>query len=618
MKSQGDLPFCQILGIIGNGNEKGGFDVRKKLLCFLAVCAVLIGVTFTSFAAPESITCPQLSVDVILDEEGTAVVEEHWTLVMDEIADRFSRTVAVAEGQTLSDWELLEKRGEELELPYTPVEEPAEEPIASTLLLTQGEGTTVAEWYFTPEAKTRTFTLGYTVKNAVLRHADIAEYAAAFSNADYPFELAEVQVKIQFPEPAETPSALPNAYLHGTLETEVQYPASNVLVISGSKIPANTALDIRSVLPTICFPEQVSDEETQKEIIEAEETEIQQQAQRAPILTWLFWSGLVVFALAVILAGWIIRKKARRACARFTVEEPFEPSFNPPQQLLPATLPDFYYFYSAKAEDLRGKRVIATLLDLFARGVIGISVNKDDSLLSRDTVVFVKKADLPQDAAEAESALMSLLFDLVGGGTNRCTMADLARYGRHNAATVGERLSDFDRASRRAFNTYGFVDKSLTRNKRTALVGTAVSLTLAVAAALLGAFLDLRFLVLVPALLVSCILSGSCLSLRRLTAEGEKAFLHWHTYRHFLKDFSEAEILPASSLWEPTVINAAALGVLDRVLPQLADRAEEIGLKNAFPHFYPLLEDGGLDALLATASVFDAFPHARLHSYHEE
>ena len=589
--------------------------MQKKRLCFFVLCAVLIGFAFTAFAAPESITCPKLSVEVVLDESGTATVLEHWTLVMDETVDRFSRTVAMTEGQTLSDWELLEKKGEDLELPYTPIEELSEEPVASTLLLTAGEGAMTAEWYFTPEAQTREFTVGYTVKNAVVCHADIAEYAAAFSNGDYPFGLETVQVQIQYPETSGVFSMVPTAYLHGTLQFEIQHPEWNITRINASAIPANTAVDIRTMLPTACFPEQVADEETHKDTIVAQEAEIQQQAERAPILTWLFWGILALLAVAFLLAGVIIRKKTRNACARFVVDEEFEPSFTPPQQLPPATLPDFYYFYSAKAEDLRGKRVVATLLDLLARGVLSISVNKDDSLLARDTVVFVKKADLPEDASEAEKKLVSLLFDLIGGGTNRCTMSDLLRYGRHNALKLGERLSEFDDASRCTFNTYGFVDKSLTRKKRVALLSMIVSFILTILFVLLGVLLDLRLLVLAPATLASFILTAGCLSLRRLTEEGESAFLHWHTYRHFLKDFSEA--LPESALWEPTVINAAALGVLDRVLPQIAERAEEIDLQKAFPHFYPLLEDGGMDALLATASVFDSYPHAKLRSYHE-
>lgn len=590
----------------------------KKFMCFLAVCMVLLGFSFTSFAAPTGVVCPNLLVEVVLDESGTAEVLEHWTLTFDETADRFSRKVAVADGQTLSDWELLEKKGSELELPYTPIAEAAAEPVASTLLLTPAEGGTVAEWYFTPEAKTREFTLGYTVKNAVVRHADIADYTAAFSDVDYPFELEQVSIRIQCPAALGTLSFLPPAYLHGTLQTDVQYLDGDILAINGSKIPANTAVDIRALLPTICFPEQVSDEETQKAAIVAEEEEIQQQAERAPKLIWLFWGILGVLALAILLAGVLIRRRVVQACARYGVEEPFEPSFYPPQTLLPAVLPDFYYFYSAKAEDLRGKRVVATLLDLFVRGVIHISVNKDESLLSRDNVVFTKKAELPSDAPETETVLLSMLFDLIGGGSNRCTMADLARYGRQNADTVGEHLSAFDRAARRAFNAYGWVDKSLPRKKRAALICAMTALVLAVVVALLGAFVDLRLLVLVPALLICSCLTGGCLSLRRLTQEGEGAFLHWHTYRHFLKDFSEAEALPAPSIWEPTLINAAALGVLDRVLPQLYERQEELDLKEAFPHFYPLFEDGGMETLLSTGAVFDAYPHARLHSYHEE
>ena len=361
-------------------------------------------------------------------------------------------------------------------------------------------------------------------------------------------------------------------------------------------------------------PNQVADEETHKDAIVAQEAELQQRAERAPILFWIYWGVLAFLLAAILTTGIVVRRKTRRACARFLTEDTFAPSFEAPQPLLPAALPDFYYFYSPKAEDLRGKRVVATLLDLFARGVIDISVNKDDSLLARDTVVFVKKSDLPESASEAEKILVSLLFDLIGGGSNRCTMSDLKRYGRHSTAKLGEHLSQFDAASRRAFNGYGLVDKSLTRKKRGALLCTFLSLGLAGLFALLGALLDLRLMLFVPVLLITCFLTGGCLSLRRLTESGESAFMHWHTYRHFLKDFSQAETLPEQ--WESTVINAAALGVLDRVLPQLAGR--EIPLITAFPHFYSLFEDGGMDALLATASVFDSYPHAKLHSYHEE
>ena len=195
--------------------------------------------------------------------------------------------------------------------------------------------------------------------------------------------------------------------------------------------------------------------------------------------------------------------------------------------------------------------------------------------------------------------------------------ADLVRYGRQNREGVGEVLSSFDAASRHAFNEYGYVE-NLTRRKRVPLLVSALSFVLAAVVGAVAAFTDLRLLVLVPALILCGILTGGCLSLRRLSEEGESAFLHWHTYRHFLKDFSEAEELPAFELWEPLLINAAALGVLDRVLPQVHERERVLPNELAFPHFAPLMADGGMETLLATASVFDQFPHARLHTYHED
>lgn len=590
--------------------------MNKKRLCFLAAVSVLLGFTFSVSAAPTEVACPRLAVEVTLDESGTAAVLEHWTLILPETVSTFSRTVTVSEGQTLSGWELSEKKGAGLELPYTPITEKPAEAVASTLLLTAQDRATTAEWTFTPGEETREFTLGYSLKNAVQRHADVADYTAAFSDADNPFVLETVTVQINFPVP--TTDMLPQAYLHGTLQNSVAFPQAGQLLLTGSSIPANTALDVRALLPTSSFPQQVADEETHKESLMAEEAEKQQQAETAPKLTWIFWGIVGGLALVVVLAGLLIRLRTVRKCARFAADADFDPSFTPPQVLPPAVLPDFYYFYSAKAADLRGKRVVATLLDLFSRGIIAITVNKDESLLARDTVVFTKLSDLPADASEYETVLMTLLFDTVSGGNARCTMADLARYGRQNEATVGEALSAFDRASRRAFNACGFADKSLTRKKRAALIGAMLANILAVVAAVLGFVFDLRLLVLVPAFFICGILAGSCLSLRRLTADAESAFLHWHTYRHFLKDFSEADTLPPTALWEPTLINAAALGVLDRVLPQLYERMGELNLKEAFPKFYPLFDEERFAAVLAIGVAFDAYPHARLHSYHEE
>ncbi len=586
----------------------------KKRLCFCAVLLLLFGFVFGANAAPQEVACPNLSVTVSLAEDGSATVLEQWTLQTAETVGRFSRRVAVKDGQQLSEWEVIDCKGEDLKLPYTPVETEGE-PVPSTYRLSETEGGINAEWFFTPEEKTRVFLLGYKVKNAVLCHADIADYTAAFSDNDYPFSLASVSVKILPALPAETVLTA-EGYLHGTLDCEVSVTA-DALLLTGKNIPANTPLEIRSLLPTDYFPHQAADAEVQKEVLITEEEEVRRQAETAPIRFWILWGGLLAVALLIVLVGLTVRIKTLRACKRYGVENHFDPAFDAPQVLFPAALPDFYYFYSPKAEDLRGKRVVATLLDLFARGNIAISINKDESLLARDNVVFTKKEDLPADAPEAERLLLSLLFERVSGGLSRCTMADLVRYGRQNREGVGELLSAFDAASRHAFNEYGYAE-NLTRRKRIPLLCAILSFVFAAALGILATFTDLRLLVLVPALILCGVMTGGCLSVRRLTEEGESAFLHWHTYRHFLKDFSEAEEFPPFEIWEPLFINAAALGVLDRVLPQVHERSRVLPNELAFPHFAPLMEDGGMETLLATASVFDGFPHARLHSYHEE
>lgn len=585
----------------------------KNRLCFCAVLLLLFGFVFAANAAPQELSCPNLSVEVTLTEDGSAAVLERWTLNTPETVGSFSRFVAAKEGQQLSEWEVIDRKGEELNLPYTPVTAEGE-PVPSTYRLTDGEGGTTVEWFFTPEEKSRSFLLGYKVKNAVLCHADVADYTASFSDADHPFVLESVSVKIMPTIPGgETLTA--EGFLHGTLENEIKLSAG-ALIITGKNVPPKTPLEIRALLPTAYFPNQVADAEVQKDVLVTEEEEVRHQAETAPVRFWIFWGVLIALALFIILTGLLIRGKTRRICKRYGVDNHFDPDFDSPQMLLPAALPDFYYFYSPKAEDLRGKRVIATLLDLFARGNIAIGINKDESLLARDNVVFTKKEDLPADAPEAEKILFSLLFETVSGGAPRCTVADLVRYGRQNREGVGECLSAFDAASRRAFNEYGYAE-NLTRHKRVPLLCSVLSFVLA-AVGVAAAFTDLRILVLVPALILCGVLTGGCLSLRRLTEEGESAFIHWHTYRHFLKDFSEAEELPAFELWEHLFINAAALGVLDRVLPQVRERIRVIPNELAFPHFTPLMEDGGMETLLATASVFDGFPHARLHTYHED
>lgn len=591
--------------------------MQRKIKIIFAAAVLLLCFAFPTYAASSGVNCPNLFVEVVLDESGTATVSEHWSLTLDDTVGSFSRRVECAEGQLLSEWELLEKKGEELLLPYTLVEEADGESMASTLALTVEEGATVAKWSFTPGTEQRDFILGYQVKNAVHCYADVADYTAVFSDADYPFELKNVSVQIQFP-PNEEETVPIQAYLHGTLQNDIALSENGTLLLTGSGIPSDTALDVRALLSPQSFPGQLQEDESHIETLLAEETQKQQAAETAPKLNGLIWLVLGVGALLIVFLGWWIRRRVLKACARYVVSEEQKPFWNPPQELPPAVLPDFYYFYSAKAEDLRGKRVIGTLLDWFARGIIEITVQKDDSLLARDQVVFVRKRLLSEDAPKYELLLYDLLFKTVSGDQDRCTLSDLVRYGRQNPVEVGAALSAFDRAALRAFSAYGWVDRSLSAKKRSALVGMWVALVLALVAGVLGCVLNWRLWVLVPALLIGAALSGSCLSCRRLTKEGEEAFIQWHTYRHFLKDFSEAEELPPPALWEPTMINAAALGVLDRLLPQMETCREQVDFSEALLHFYSLWGNDGMEALLSAAAVFDAFPHERMHAHHEE
>jgi uncharacterized membrane protein len=228
-------------------------DFRKKSSLLIPVCLGLALTVLTQFAAPvradddRSYYFPRVLIEAELHSDGSMTVVEERTFSFDGRFRGAWEYIYLKHNASIQDV-LVSEQGEAYRQ-----EPPGTRDIPGIFYVEQHPDHIYIDWSFEAANEQRTFTISYTVENAVLVHRDVAELYYQFIGGEWDERTDYARVVLTLPEGATAEEL--RVWGHGPLHGNVSKEGANRVVWEIEDLPRRTFLEGRVTFPAQLVPE---------------------------------------------------------------------------------------------------------------------------------------------------------------------------------------------------------------------------------------------------------------------------------------------------------------------------------------------------------------------------
>lgn len=139
-----------------------------------------------------------------------------------------------------------------------------------TYFITQTPDKFYIKWYYQAQNQQKTFTLSYTINNAITNHADISEFYWQLIGDEWSKGTGLVNAEVFLAE--EAPDSQIWAFGHGPSNGKINIVSSNQVNFSARNLPARKFFEIRILFPRLVGAAHAqAGRETLKKILKEEE-----------------------------------------------------------------------------------------------------------------------------------------------------------------------------------------------------------------------------------------------------------------------------------------------------------------------------------------------------------
>lgn len=555
----------------------GGRRTRKPGVMAVVLATVIASASLwaAQVVQAKEFSISNVNIEARVERDGSLIVREERTFRFDGDLSRVRQWIPIAKGVHITDVAVSEGGRA-----YSPARGSGDERVPGTYRVEEAPDGIEIAWHFKACNESRTFTLGYRIRGAVVSHNDVAELYWKCIGDEWDVGAREAHVAIALPEGAQKDDI--RAWAHGPLWGVISIESPTLITLSVAPLPARTFVEARVVFPKALVPAatRASGENALASIMEEEgarareaniarERAARRQAamRRLGRLNIYLAPGVAVLAL-VLWFVFIYRRYDREFAPEFSGDYYREL----PATYTPAELGVLWHFGSPGPADFA-----ATVLDLARRGYIRIEERRTERkrllrLLGTtlDVEYVIKRTDKGKDddMLEHEKALYNLLFYAIGD-TQTVTFDEIEMYARRLPVRFLELYNDW-RAKVRACaaERNDFFD-------RTTAVGRLVGILMGICLILAGAGAIVFPFALLPTgiawIVTGILLVAMSSTIKRRSKNGQNEFAMWRAFRRFLLDFSSLRDAPVPSLqlWEHYLVYAVTLGVAKQVIDQL-------------------------------------------------
>ncbi|MFO7941657.1 MAG: DUF2207 domain-containing protein [Bacillota bacterium] len=505
--------------------------------------------------AARSHSFPAVDIEARLTEDGSLVVTENRTVSFD---GSFSGMYMWIREPDPTRVEAVQVREGDRE--YR--ENPGDSPGPAGTFFTRREGDSLyIDWSFEARDESRTFSVDYSIANAVRVHRDVAEIYHQFIGDEWDMPVKRATVTLILP--GDVPRDSIRAWGHGPLHGEVEITDDGRILWEVQPLPANTFLEGRVTFPPDAVPAATvrTDREELPEIL-AEERQWAGEANRArwaDRLQWFLAPLLAVGGAVLALYFW------------WKYGKEFRPDFSGdyyrelPADYSPAELGVLWRFGTPNTDDFT-----ATIMDLARRGWLRLEEyerTRRNFLWTTTTDDFrAVRSSGDDELKDHERSVLDFLFRLAADGGDEIGFADLKEYIEGNKQRAAKFWKSWMADLSARGDVLGFFDADTKRAQVLEIVVGTVAVVSGVAIAIFG-YPIVGFGSIAGGIFP--ILGGAML--RRRSKRGVEDFVRWRAFRRFLAHFSEMErrTVPSLIIWEHYLVYAVTLGVAKEVLRQL-------------------------------------------------
>ncbi len=440
------------------------------------------------------------------------------------------------------------------------------------------------EWSFAPTSDAdRTFTITYTVVDAVAVGPDVGELYWQFLGSDHQ-GVGTVAIRISLPGgyPAATPAtpaddtSVVRAWAHGPPNGVVAIlpptgePPVTPVTLDVTDVPAETFVEARVAVPSGAFTVTPSGEPRLPTILSQERQFIsdREAKDRRALAGNIAAPIAALLGLGAFLVVW-----------RRWGKEPKLPGLVGDYWREPLDDPPAVAVGNLSFGTVGSAAFSSTVVDLAQRGYLTISEEHHERLGPDKTVYRFRWAGKPTDTLlPYERQLLEELFR----GQSETTSEEFATWARteHEAATTF--WQGWKAAVRKEIDTRGYLETG-----RTAVwMWWALIVALLVVATIVCFALGGWLAVLPLGATIAVIALGT--TLRRRTPKGAEKAEEAEALKRFLRDFSTLDEAPVESLaiWERYLVAAVALGVAGALVRGLAAKLPEVASSPNFAAWY--------------------------------
>lgn len=415
--------------------------------------------------------------------------------------------------------------------------------------------------------RTVTFTVTYTVVDALRVGADVADLNWKFLGTEHP-GVGDVRITVR--TPGSVPPATPEVtdddatvlrgWAHGPTTGTVTVNTSQIDA-AVTDVPAGQFVEIRAAVPATAFT--VAGDATLLPDILDEERRLA-EGDTGPDRTWLAWLFTpIVAALGALGTGLLWRRHGREPRPTEVLGDYWREPLDDPPAVAISTL--------GRGKAAAGPMIAGTLTDLAQRGFLSITAEQRQRLGPDTTVHHFHWKGRPTDTLHPfEQQLLQMVFR----GRTDADSEELAAWARSNRTQAKGMIDAMTADVRRVYDTRGY---DADTNGRAFGMLAILAVAMAGGSWLLAAISKSGIAWFGVAAAVATFGVGVTV-LRNRTQAGAEAYAKAAGLKRYINDFSQLADAPVGHLilWERFLVYAVAFGVSAELMRGLAARLPQV------------------------------------------
>lgn len=418
---------------------------------------------------------------------------------------------------------------------------------------------------------TRTYTISYTVEDAISKYNDYAELYWQFLGSDFEVDSEKITGTIKLPSQANSKEDIKVWGHVKTLNGEIYATSTDTVEFSLDNYESGNYVEIRIAMPSEMVKEaqrtynkqaltEIINEET-KWANDANERRERAQRNEQKFITAIIAIGSVIGIL--LLLQTIKYIKILKNTKKLVPNEKFEYFREKPNK--DSTPADALFLYNSGvnvASTSFGNVFSATLLNLSLKGYFKIAVEHNERG-KEQTVIYKQEKDIEKLQYEEEK--IGRFVQKAIGEKEKITIKELQKYIKNHATAVSKLIENTGNATKNKNEIIGNFDKENANKKSKYTIISILYFIFAMCC--LAIFFPISIILMINGILA--ILINSKLS--NLTQKGIDEKEKWKGLKKYMVDFSllDEKEIPALEVWEEYLVYATVFGIANKVIKQL-------------------------------------------------